>query len=76
MSWPLPLRTITFSNTTARSPSARRRTGWPSRRLLAEWVDQARRGEIALLCTDERMFTACGKLYAAGLSGGVGERLS
>ena len=36
----------------------------------------ARRGEIALLCTDERMFTACGKLYAAGLSGGVGERLS
>ena len=36
----------------------------------------ARRGEIALLCTDERMFTAWGKLDAAGLSGGVGERLS
>ncbi|MEQ3362146.1 IS3 family transposase [Raoultibacter massiliensis] len=27
---------------------AGRRPGWPSRRLLAEWVDQARRGEIAV----------------------------
>lgn len=31
----------------------------------------AQQREIALLSTPERMFTACGKLYAAGLGGGV-----
>ena len=31
----------------------------------------AQQREIALLSPPERMFTACGKLYAAGLGGGV-----
>ena len=37
----------------------------------AGMVALAEQREIALLSTPERMFTACGKLYAAGLGGGI-----
>lgn len=34
-------------------------------------IDMAKEREIALLSTNDRMFTACGKLYSSGLGGGV-----
>ena len=33
-------------------------------------IDLAEESGIVLLTTDERMYAACGKLYAAGLTGG------
>ena len=36
----------------------------------ADVVDLAREAGIVVLATNERMYVACGKLYAAGLSGG------
>ncbi len=33
-------------------------------------IDLAEECGIAILTTDERMYAACGKLYAAGLTGG------
>ena len=33
-------------------------------------IDLAEESGIALLITEERMYAACGKLYAAGLTGG------
>lgn len=38
----------------------------------AEMVELAKERGIALLSTSERMFTACGMLYAHGLDGGQG----
>ena len=35
-----------------------------------EIIELARESEIAVLATDERMYPACGKLYANGLVGG------
>lgn len=36
-----------------------------------EMIEMARERNIALLCTDHRMFNACGLLYDNGLRGGV-----
>ncbi|MCR5684893.1 MAG: hypothetical protein K6G81_05650 [Lachnospiraceae bacterium] len=36
-----------------------------------EMIDMAQDREIAILCTDHRMFNACGMLYENGLRGGV-----
>ncbi len=36
-------------------------------------IDLAEEREIPLICTDLEMFTACGKLYEAGLRGGSGK---
>lgn len=38
-----------------------------NRRPTAEMVELARENHIAILTTAERMYDACGKLYAAGL---------
>jgi len=35
-----------------------------------EMINLARERKIALLTTEYRMFTACGRLYASGLTGG------
>lgn len=40
------------------------------KRATRDMVDMAKEREIALLATKDRMFTACGKLYAGGISGG------
>jgi hypothetical protein len=39
------------------------------KRPPTETVELARRNRIPLLLTEDSMFTACGKLYAAGLAG-------
>jgi uncharacterized protein (DUF2237 family) len=39
-----------------------------------EIIELAKARGIALISTRNRMFTACGKLYAAGLSGGCEEQ--
>ncbi len=36
-----------------------------------EIIELAKERNIVLMATDERMFTACGKLYTKGLSGGT-----
>lgn len=36
----------------------------------AEVIEAAEEAEIAVLATEERMYPACGKLYATGLVGG------
>ena len=36
-------------------------------------IELASDREIALICTEMEMFTACGKLYEAGLRGGSGK---
>ena len=36
-------------------------------------IELAEEREIVLICTELEMFTACGKLYAAGLRGGSGK---
>ena len=36
-----------------------------------EMIDMAEDRDIAILCTDHRMFNACGMLYDNGLRGGV-----
>ncbi|MDR2932185.1 MAG: hypothetical protein LBV27_03665 [Oscillospiraceae bacterium] len=39
----------------------------------ADMIELAKDRDIALLSTGYRMFTACGRLYAAGLGGGCDE---
>ena len=43
---------------------------WAVARREKELLSLAEECGIALLTTSERMYTACGKLYAAGLTGG------
>ncbi len=38
-----------------------------------EIIELAKERNIVLMATDERMFTACGKLYEKGLSGGTAQ---
>lgn len=39
----------------------------------ASMVELAKEGEIPLLCTGHRMFSACGMLYEKGLRGGASD---
>ena len=38
-----------------------------------DMIEMAEDRDMVMLCTDLEMFTACGKLYAAGLKGGSGK---
>ncbi len=38
-----------------------------------EMIEMAEDRDMVMLCTDLEMFTACGKLYSAGLRGGSGK---
>lgn len=39
----------------------------------ADMIEMAEERDMVMLCTELEMFTACGKLYSAGLKGGSGK---
>ena len=43
------------------------------KRPTLDMIEMAEDRDMVMLCTDLEMFTACGKLYAAGLKGGSGK---
>lgn len=43
------------------------------KRPTLDMIEMAEDRDMVMLCSDLEMFTACGKLYAAGLKGGSGK---
>lgn len=43
------------------------------KRPTLDMIEMAEDRDMVMLCTDFEMFTACGKLYSAGLKGGSGK---
>lgn len=43
------------------------------KRPTLEMIEMAEDRDMVMLCTELEMFTACGKLYSAGLRGGSGK---
>ena len=43
------------------------------KRPTLDMIEMAEDRDMVMLCTDLEMFTACGKLYGAGLKGGSGK---